>query len=86
MECHDRDISGFLGTLPSFRRDRWNQCRQMKYHAKRLACVLHREQLDLDDYSFSLPGKEESKEGQIETVLGAYFWVNQGDGEVLFDD
>jgi hypothetical protein len=47
--------------------------------------ILHREQLDLDDYHFSQPGKEASEDGQIETVLGEFFWVSK-EGEILFDE
>jgi hypothetical protein len=47
--------------------------------------IAHREQLDLDDYSFSRPGQETSDDGQLETVLGEYFWIDK-DGQILFDD
>ena len=47
--------------------------------------ILHREQLDLDDYNFSKPGKETAEDDQLETVLGEYFWINK-DGEIVFDD
>ena len=50
--------------------------------------VLHREQLDLDDYGFSLPGKEDSE--AEEDYLGGFFndvmfWVDKN-GNILFDD
>jgi hypothetical protein len=47
--------------------------------------VAHREVLDLDDYGFILPGKEASDDGQLEAVLGEYFWIDK-DGQILFDD
>jgi hypothetical protein len=48
--------------------------------------IAHREVRDLDDYGFSLPVKEASEdEGQLEGVLGEYFWIDK-DGNILFDD
>ena len=47
--------------------------------------ILHREQLDLDDYAFSRPGQEASEEGQLDTVLGWMFWITES-GEIIFDD
>jgi hypothetical protein len=47
--------------------------------------VLHREQLDLDDYAFSRPGQEASEDGHLETVLGWMFWITET-GEIIFDD
>lgn len=50
--------------------------------------VMQREQLDLDDYGFSPPGKEDSEadedylEGGFNDVM---FWIDR-DGNVLFDD
>ena len=50
--------------------------------------ILHREQLDLDDYGFSLPGKEESVE-EADCVPGFFnevmFCVDK-DGNMVFDD
>lgn len=49
--------------------------------------VLQNEQLDLDDYGFSLPGKEasESEKDQLNGFFDIMFWVNK-DGEIFFDD
>ncbi|QGQ26108.1 hypothetical protein F1728_27030 [Gimesia benthica] len=50
--------------------------------------VLQREQLDLDDYGFSPPGKEasEADEDYIEGFFNdVMFWVDN-DGKILFDD
>jgi hypothetical protein len=47
--------------------------------------ILHREQLDLDDYAFSRPGQEASEEGQLDTVLGWMFWITES-GDIIFDD
>ena len=50
--------------------------------------VLQREHLDLDDYGFSLPGKEMS-EAEEDYVPGFFndvmFWIDR-DGKILFDD
>lgn len=50
--------------------------------------VLHRQHLDLDDYGFSLPGKEDS-EADEDRVDGFFndvmFWVDR-EGNILFDD
>ncbi|WP_145457268.1 hypothetical protein [Gimesia panareensis] len=50
--------------------------------------VLQREQLDLDDYGFSPPGKEESEadEDYIEGFFNdVMFWVD-AEGNITFDD
>lgn len=49
--------------------------------------VLHREQLDLDDYGLSPPGKEmsEADEDYIEGFFDRIFWVDK-QGNVIFDD
>lgn len=50
--------------------------------------VLMREQLDLDDFGLSLPGKEQSEE-RTDRVAGYFndvmFWVDR-DGQVFIDD
>lgn len=50
--------------------------------------VLHREVLDLDDYGFSLPGKEDSGD-EADYVPGFFndvmFWVDE-DANIIFDD
>lgn len=50
--------------------------------------VLHREQLDLEDYGLSLPGKEMS-EDEADDVRGFFtetmFWID-ADGNIIFDD
>lgn len=50
--------------------------------------VLHREQLDLDDYGFSVPGKEMS-ETEDDYLAGFFndvmFWTD-ADGNIIFDD
>ncbi len=50
--------------------------------------VLQREELDLDDYGFSPPGKEESEldEDYLPGFFnGVMFWVDSS-GQILFDD
>jgi len=49
--------------------------------------VLHREQLDLDDYGMSPLGKEtsEADEDYIEGFFDRIFWVDK-QGNVIFDD
>ncbi len=50
--------------------------------------VLHREHLDLDDYGFRPPGREEP-EAEEDYVQGFFndlmFWIDR-DGNILFDD
>ena len=50
--------------------------------------VLHREQLDLDDYGFSLPGKEESEadEDYLDGFFNDVMFRIDRDGNILFDD
>jgi len=49
---------------------------------------MQREHLDLDDYGFCLPGKEQSESGDGEVrggFNGVLFWADQN-GNIFFDD
>lgn len=50
--------------------------------------VLHREQLDLDDYGFSPPGKESSESGSdyIEGFFSDVMFWTDNEGNITFDD
>ena len=50
--------------------------------------VLHREQLDLDDYGFSPPGKEmsESEDDYLDGFFNDVMFWTDSDGKIIFDD